>query len=328
MKQITGTDVARAAGVSQATVSRVMSSDGKVGQDTRRRVLQVARELGYDMASSSGGWTVGVLTGFTPDNSKGYYSDLFAAVFQELDRRGLRMELIWRDLGGDSDLRLFRGLLVLAHPKLAKLQPAFPLPIVWINGHSCRSHNICNVSSDSAAGTAMAVRHLWKRGHRDIRFVSLEGPRAEQAKETHRWQGFLDAMRGHGVESPEEKAIFFEDEMKTNQRKLTSAIRRAVDQGCTALICVNSLHTLKINAALHALHLRVPETLSLIDWEFGEVSAYLDPPRTTMATDFEELARVAVDQLCDMVENHKPPKDHLVRPKLIYRRSVRKRSLA
>ncbi len=322
MKRVNGRDVARAAGVSQSTVSRVMTSDPRIGDDTRRKVLAAARSLSYDMRPASGRWSVGVLIGFPPGDANGYYAGIFSAVFEELERHGLQMVPIWKQLEQRAELRPLRGVLVLSHPYLEELASAYPLPMVWVNGPSNHLQNICSVNQDSAAGAAMAVRHLWDLGHRDIRYVSLEGRASESRKATLRWQGFLNAMRGFGCAEPEKQCIFFSGFAHTDQRLLIRAFDEVFHQGCTALICVNSQHTLKVNAALHAMRVRVPEEISLIDWEFEGVSEYLDPPRTTVASDFPKLAEESLNLLCEMVETHQTPPDRLVQPKLILRQST------
>lgn len=322
MKLVNGRDVAKAAGVSQSTVSRVMNADIRISSDTRRKVLAAARELGYDMRSAAGGWSVGVLIGYRPDDANGYYTGIFSAVFQELERRGLRMEPIWRTLSTETEVRPIRGLLVLSHPPPEKLAAAYPLPVVWLNGPSNHLHNICSVNQDSYKGSEMAVRHLAQLGHRDIRYISLESIEQEKRKVTRRWHGFLNAMRELGCPDPEQQGIFFSSTGKASQEQVTEAIRQAVRQGCTALICVNSQYTLKVNAALHSLGIRVPEELSVVDWEFEGVSECLDPPRTTIATDYPKLAEEAMDLLCEMIEQHKTPPDRMVMPHLILRQST------
>ena len=184
MKLVNGRDVAKAAGVSQSTVSRVMNADIRISSDTRRKVLAAARELGYDMRSAAGGWSVGVLIGYKPADANGYYTGIFSAVFQELERRGLRMEPIWRTLSTETEVRPIRGLLVLSHPSPEKLAAAYPLPVVWLNGPSNHLHNICSVNQDSYRGSEMAVRHLAQLGHRDIRYISLESIEQENCKVT------------------------------------------------------------------------------------------------------------------------------------------------
>ncbi len=318
MKQVNGRDVAKAAGVSQSTVSRVMNSDARIGLDTRRKVLAAARELGYDMRPASGRWSVGVLFGFPARNANGYYAELFAAVSQEIEERGLHLEPIWKKFNIDNEPRPIRGLLILSNPEPQALTQYYPLPIVWINGPSDHLHNICSASTDSTASLRLAIRHLWKLGHRDIRFLSLEGRDAEEKKLTHRWESFLALMRSYGVESPERQGIF---PGKDSPDGMISAVRSAVNDGCTAFICVNSQHTLLLNAALHALRISVPDDVSVIDWEFDGVSAYLDPPRTALAVNFAGLARRALDMLTTMVENHTTPPDALVSSILIRRKS-------
>ena len=322
MKRVSGRDVARAAGVSQSTVSRVMTADPRIGSETRRRVLEAARSLSYDMRPASGRWSIGVLIGFSPQDANGYYAGIFSAVLEILERRGLQMVPIWKHLEENVELRPLRGILVLSHPEMDALAAAYPLPLVRINGPSCHLQNICSVNQDSAAGAAMAVRHLWKLGHRDIRYVSLEGREAESRKATLRWQGFLNSMRSLGCEDPERQCIFFPGCSHADQPLLIRAFDEAFREGCTALICVNSQHTLQVNAALHAMRVRVPEEISLIDWEFEGVSEYLDPPRTTVAVDFPKLATVALDLLCRMAETRQIQPDRLVLPKLILRRST------
>lgn len=326
MKQINGRDVARAAGCSQATVSRVMKSDPRIGNDTRKRVLEIARQLGYDMRTASGCWGVGVITGFNPADVNGYYANILAAVSREIFRRGLRLELIWKQALRESCIRSFRGIIDLYQTPHSELVSCFQMPVVRINGDARLLDNIWSVNSDSAAGMKAAVHHLLENGHRDIRFISLEGVRSEQMKTTRRWQGFLGAMRAAGIENPEKQAIFFDWQQNTNQKRLECAIRNALAEGCTALICVNALHTLKVNAALHSLHLRIPEDVSVIDWEYDGVSEYLDPPRTTVVTDYPKLAAVAMDLLTDILEGRRTPKNRLVQSKLLIRKSTSGRS--
>ena len=218
----------------------------------------------------------------------------------------------------ENEPRPIRGLLILSNPEPQALTQYYPLPIVWINGPSDHLHNICSASTDSTASLRLAIRHLWKLGHRDIRFLSLEGRTAEERKYTHRWESFLALMRSYGVESPERQGIF---PGKDSPDGMISAVRNAVNDGCTAFICVNSRHTLQLNAALHRLRISVPDDVSVIDWEFDGVSAYLDPPRTALAVNFAGLARRALDMLTTMVENHTTPPDALVSSILIRRKS-------
>ena len=322
MKRISGRDVARAAGSSQATVSRVTKADPEISRETRVHVLETARKLGYDMRRISGGWGVGVIVAFKPQDINGYYANILAAVTGEIFRRGLHPELIWRQELQEGSIRSFRGIIDLYQTPESKLIAAFQVPVVRINGVSNHLNHIWSVNSDSASGIQAAVRHLLKKGHRDIRFISLEGIRSETRKVTRRWEGFLSALRSAGVPEPEKRGIFFHNQSATAQKQLEKAIRSAVREGCTALICVNAVHTLKVNAALRALRLRVPEDISLIDWEYDGVSEYLDPTRTTVITNYAGLASEALNLLTEILDGKQLPTDRSVQTKLIFRKST------
>ena len=324
MKRINGRDVAEAAGCSQSTVSRVVKADPRISRETRKRVLDAARKLGYDMRTASGGWGVGVIVGFDPKDINGYYANILAAVSREIFRRGLHPELIWQQTLQEGCIRSFRGIIDLYETAESELVSLFQVPVVRINGRSNRLNHIWSVNSDSAGGIASAVRHLLRMGHRDIRFVSLEGIGSEEIKVTRRWEGFRKAMLSAGISDPEKQAIFFRRQMETDQKQLERSLREAVREGCTALICVNAVHTLKINAALHALRLRVPDDISLIDWEYDGVSEYLDPPRTTVVTDYAGLASEAIELLTEILKAGHSPADRLVRTKLLIRKSTAK----
>ncbi len=326
MKRINGRDVAQAASCSQATVSRVIRSDPRISLETRKRVLDAARRLGYDMRSASGSWGVGVIVCLDPNDINGYYAKILASVCREIFRRGLHPELIWQQSLQEGCTRSFRGILDLYQTPDRELGALFQVPVVRINGKADHLNHIWSVNSDSAAGIAAAVRHLLRNGHRDIRFVSLEGIYNEKNKVTRRWEGFLRAMQSAGIPDPEKRAIFFHNQMQTDQKELESSIRRAIREGCTALICVNSVHTLKVNAALHSLHLRVPEDLSLIDWEYDGVSEYLDPPRTTVITDYAKLASEALDLLTEILTADHLPPNRIVQAKLLIRKSTARRT--
>lgn len=324
MKHVTGWDVAKAAGVSQATVSRVMTNNPCIGGDTRKHVLQIARKLGYDMSPASGSWTVGVIGGINRHN---YFASLLWSIGTEIANRGLHMELIPDDLPEHWETHPVRGLIDLRlTPKTSELPP-YLLPMVRINCESRLSEGIGAVRVDGAGEAEMATRFLWNNGHRNIRFISFEGEHAEKNKPTCRWPGFVQALREYGIESPERYGIFFEPEKTCATSDVVCALSKAMAEGCTGIICVNSLDTLRINAAIHAMRLKIPEELSVVDWEYEGVSAYLDPPRTTIAIRFQALAEEALNLLTRMVKSQGRPSDQLVSGELIVRDSVRKLSL-
>lgn len=319
MRRVTETDIAKKTGVSQTTVSRVISNDPRIGRATKRRVLAAAREMGYGMTPGSKTWSVGVVLNF---DTHEYFSSLHWAVCQEIMKRGLRMEIIADNTLGRIDSLPVCGLIDLRLTPTSTL-PELAVPMVRINQESAHVDGIFSVILDERNASATAVDLLLRNGHRNIRYVSFEGEAQEQGKVPHRWPGFVQALRDAGIESAEKCGIFFDWNAGIKPEQIIDALSQAIKDGCTAVICVNSVDTLKINNAVHTMKLKIPQDLSIIDWEFHNVSPYLDPPRTTLAIPFQRLAEEALDMLVRIVQNKEYPQDRLVPLDLIIRKSVK-----
>lgn len=328
MKRVTGSEVARKAGVSQSTVSRVMCSDSRISEETRRRVLDVARLLGYDMTTSDGSWSVGMIFDFHPESANGYFAELFSSVCSVLSERDVHIEALWRTFNHDRHLRHrehdilpLRGLILLNWPEEEELRDYFPLPIIWLNGRFADPlRRIYCVNDNVTIGMKLAVDYLWSMGHRDISFVSIEGIQSESRKRRH--GAFIECMRRHGVAEP--RSIILDESKYTvsGQRRLRRTLKAAIAGGCTALICVNPIFTIRCYSAVQELGLNIPRDISVISDEIGGVSAFMNPPCTTIYTDYVELARLAADTLERLARQM--PVDGIQRqgPTLVKRKSV------
>lgn len=322
MKKITAKDIAKAAGVSPATVSRVVNCDNKVSAQIRSRVLHAARELNYDLTARNGSYCIGVVTEPHPMAVNGYFAELFEAVSRNILQRNCRLELIYADMLEHLDERVIRGAIDLTtHPNfVARWEENTTLPLVRINANSHRINNIGSVIYDGAEASRLAVQKLQSLGHREIYYFSSESMEEEKNKVTRRWFGFLDAMRSQGVRNPEKYGILCS---QTDPLEiLTSALEKALKKGCTALICPNEILALRVDPCLRKLGLRIPQDISLISWEYNGVSEYLDPPRTTIVIDYEKLAQAALDMLQTMLDKRLTPPDVHTAPHMIERASI------
>ncbi len=319
MKAVNSRMVARKAGVSQTTVSRVINRDPRVLDGTRLRVLEAARALGYDMRQQDGAWSIGVLVEYI---NSGYNAELLMAVCDRIAARTLRLELIpVRNLEAAAGLVIRGGIDLTTRADIAdRWCAAIPLPLVRINAPSRPLDGIGAVIADSAAASRLVVETLRAAGHREIYFVSFEGFEAECGKVTNRWPGFVEAMRGFDRKHPEQYGVFFD--WGVTEEEILRALKRAVDAGGTAFFCPNINASIRLDPLLRTLGLRVPEEVSIVSWEFSGISAFLEPPRTTIAADYHEFAEAAVDMLTAMVEKGDVPMDRLMPLRLVNRRSV------
>ena len=140
--------MARAAGGSQASVSRVIKADPGIRRGTRENMLETARKFGYDVRRISGRWDVGVIVAFNPQDINGYYAVISAAVTGEFFRRGLHPELIRHQELPEESIRTFLGIIDLHQTPESKRIAAFQAPVLRINGISNHLNHIRSVNKD------------------------------------------------------------------------------------------------------------------------------------------------------------------------------------
>lgn len=322
--------VARRAGVSIATVSRVFTGKGPVRDSTRERVLEVARRLQYAPhagARSLAGRrtdTVGVVL---PDLYGGFYSELLRGLDRAARREGFHLLVS----GSHSDpaevaavLAALSGRvdgLILMFPDLeAATLPARLLdtPVLLLNckvdGLRADSIRIAN-----RQGAAAVVRHLLALGHRHIAMIG--GP-AHNLDAAERRQGFLSALRGEDGAAPGEPAYaegtFSEESGHRAALELLAARPRP-----TAIFAANDSMALGCLHAAHELGLRVPADLALVGFDDIPAASYVTPPLTTVQVPILELGERAMTRLLAAVRapSPEPPRDERLPVQLVVRRS-------
>jgi DNA-binding LacI/PurR family transcriptional regulator len=313
-------DVARAAGVSQATVSLVLSSspDLSIGADTRQAVLDAARELGYvpDPVArrlATGRNNLLGLHTFAPEFpvslSNSYYPYL-EGVEVEAAAQGYDLLLFTGATNTPSRemavhrLRLADGcVLVGRHPPIddvrALIESGFPL--VYIGRHGDLGDQLSYIGADYAHATAALTDRLYKLGHRNFVYVQeLDTAVAS----TDREEGFESSMSKHSSDTVGAAP-------RLAPTKITSELVKGwIDGGCTAIIVeggTESLDSLEaVTRALDDLGLAFPSDISLattgheLTQRSGSVVfAGFDVPR-------QEMGRLAVRLLIDLLAGKVP----------------------
>ncbi len=290
MKKISARQLARAAGVSQATVSRVANESPLVHPETRRKVIEWARKLNYDLSGRSAGKGVCILLHHRKNPLRGYPAESLMALGTELPRRGYQMKIVWDEsLPLLGDTLLCGGIDLTGDTENVRFwESNFTLPLIRVNAPSNRLNGVGAVILDGYSACLEAVRHLRKLGHSRIGFVSLEGRRNELAKLSRRWEGFAAGLRESGVEHPEEYGIF--PDFRATEEEISRKVCGAIRSGYTALISPGDIFGLRIASALQKSGFRIPLDVSLIEGEWPGVSEFMNPPRTTVGIDYPALA--------------------------------------
>lgn len=299
---VTARAVAEAAGVSVATVSRVMANSDKVTAARRDHVLAVAAELGYRphaLARSLATGTSHMLGVVVPNLSNPYFYDVIRGIGRASAQDGYRMvvsdsmESAEHEQTLVEDLLRYVDALVLVAPRadltvIEEVNTAAK-PVVVLIGPAAPSP-FPDVSVDSFGGMTMLYRHLAELGHRHVTY--LAGPE-------HSAQGALRVAAG--VEAATFGVTVEVVPAGGSIEAGSAATDAALATGATALTCFNDLVALGALHRLAELGVAVPEQVSVTGFDDIDFSAYSTPGLTTVRTPREELGRRGWSVLQDAI---------------------------
>jgi len=328
-------DVAEAAGVSKATVSKVLNGrqELSVRPETRRRIHEVAAAMGYRPHSGARalrGGSTHALALLVPELANPTYVTIARGAYQRAREKGY-LSLLAEDFGGQEADESFNdlvqegrvdGLLIAStrpgHPLMEALRTA-PVPHVFLNRSVEGSGR--NVTMDVARSSVTALDHLHGLGHRAIGHIG--GPPGIAPSDA-RERAFLRHAQALGLsDHPVGRGDFTEADGRNAALEL---LRPAVDDGrppVTALFASSLAQAIGAMAAIRHLGLRVPDDVSLVGNDDLPIADYLTPPLTTVAMPLYELGSAAVDALLAAIEGA-PAGDVVVptQPRLVLRGST------
>lgn len=323
-------DVARVAGVSVATVSRVLNGHANVTEPTRAHVMGVVAQLRFVPSSAAQSMitrrthTIGALL---PELHGEYFSELIRGI--DLAARARGLHLLVSSAHGDvagaaTALRAMNGrvdgLLVMSpHVNADALWGDLPedLPTVLINTRVAGGrHSSFAVDNHGAAGAI--VRHLVERGHRDIAFIA--GPEGNfEAQE--RLRGYRAALAellpGTG------ERVLQGDFTQASGHRAGSQIAAWIDRP-SAVFASNDTMAIGCLSALNEAGLRVPQDIALAGFDDIPISRYVNPPLTTVRARITELGGLALERLAAVIEapDRGDPRHQTLRADVIVRQST------
>lgn len=333
MGTLTIKDVARAASVSVATVSRVLNGHSNVTAEVRDRVLRVAHELRYTphaaarSLSSRRNRMLGVVL---PDLYGEFFSELVRGVDQAAREHGLH--LLVSSYHGDPEdqgaaLRAMRGrvdgLLVMS-PYVAApaaICDLAGLPVVLINSQAAAggisNASVAAISVDNHGGAMAMVKHLFEGGHRQIAFIA--GP-ADNFDAHERLRGYRDAL-AQWLPHAEEWTLQGDfDEASGHRAGIELAASPALPD---AVFAANDMMALGCLFALSQSGIRVPDDVALAGFDDIPLARYVHPGLTTMRVNIAEVGDRAVRMLLAQLgePGHAGAASVVMTPDLIVRES-------
>jgi DNA-binding LacI/PurR family transcriptional regulator len=322
------TDVAKLAGVSHQTVSRVLNDHPNVREQTRLRVRAAITALGYRPNRAARVLATGTsqVIGFVSRSSTLFGpAATLAALAEEALQHGFAVNVesvrtLDRRQVADAIGRLLdqrvAGLVVIAPVESANDAlddlPA-SIPLVNVDGDPRRPTGLVTV--DQEAGAYTATSHLLKAGHRTVWHVSGPGDWFDSQGRIAGWQR---ALTEAGAEVP---PLMPADWSAASGYRAGQILARMND--VTAVFAANDHLALGILRALHECGRRVPEDISVVGFDDVPEAEYFIPPLTTIRPDFEAVATASLDLLLAQIRRGQRLGDRrMITPTLVSRASV------
>jgi DNA-binding LacI/PurR family transcriptional regulator len=321
------TDVAKLAGVSHQTVSRVINGSESVRGETRDRVLAAMHLLDYRPNSAARALatghskTIGVVTFDTTlygpastlfgieraAHASGYFVSVVSLL--ELDRAALHVAV--------ESLRSqgVEGILVIATDRqvgLAMLQLPQDVPVVAVEGPG---EGMPLVAVDQFAGAVLATRHLLELGHRTVAHIA--GPEY-WLEAQQRVAGWRSALEEAGARIPPPVAG---DWSARSGYELGHVV--CADPTITAVFVANDPMALGLLRCLHEAGRQIPHSISVVGFDDVPEAAFFSPPLTTVRQDFLQVGRSSFDLLLEEIERGSRSSARVtVPPELVVRAST------
>jgi len=307
--------IAGEAGVSTATVSRVINNQPLVSDSTRRRVLEIAAAHGYrPRVIPNKRNVVGLVVDTIPHIARSFYmAELVSAISQALVAKNF-IPAILNVESLDKFPTLCHGAIVLSYEnvfeELSAMKRKYPLVVV----NDDYGKGFYSVSSDHYQGIKKALSYLADRGHRLIGYIGRDNGSLGAGQRFKAYEDFVSENLNFQVNY---LGIFSEEPV------LYEAVAKIIQRRATALILGGQALTMEAMRVLYLLNKKIPEDISLVGFESKGMSEYLCPSLTTVKQPIDEIGRIAGELIVDILQGKKVRTKVKLKNELIERDSVR-----
>ena len=306
-------EVANRAGVSKATVSRVLSGNGYVGQEKRQRVLDAIAETGYrpnllarNLATKSS-QTIGLVITNTL-YSGSYFTELMAHSARILEQQGRQLILADGKHTAEQEQAAIQFLLdlrcdgIIIYPRFLSIDALDAIisrhkqPILVINRRLRVNQSYC-IYSDQHAGSVTAVSHLLNQGHRDIAFItgSLDSPTGVE-----RLSGYRAALAAQGIDADPARIVSGRWTAQSGMEAVDTLLARGVS--FSALVASNDEMAIGAIKRLTACRIAVPDQVSVIGFDDIPLAPYITPSLSSMKLPVTEMINETIHCLLTMLD--------------------------
>ncbi|AET61170.1 transcriptional regulator [Paenibacillus terrae HPL-003] len=318
-------DIAHKAGVSAATVSRVLNNDQSlaVSPDTRNRIFSIAEQLGYKPSrlrqlkrnTERAGKMVSLLLWCSIEEERDdpYYASIRRGIELRCEELGLTLGQTLRGRSSIATLQKTDGLIVVGGvepEEVIKLHPDKNTIVLVDQYHEQLEYDSVRLHFRQAVDQALG--HLLELGHRQIGFI---GGKSDGERRAHYFERF---MRERGLYNPQFVRV---GAWSTADGYLMMNNLLTEEERPTACFAASDPLAIGALRALHGHGIRVPEDMAVVGFDDIEMAAFVQPPLTTVRAYPEEMGKAAVQLLSERFEGREPPSHCVIGTKLVIRES-------
>lgn len=308
-------DVAARAGVSPSTVSRVLNGRPGISEETRSKVLEAAKELGYYPAMAGRGLALGRTEnlGFLTHHRQtldpgSFYGEILAGVDAEARTHGFHV-LFSTDTSEKFPAMVKEqrvdGLILAGCDipgDLIVALKAHGVSLVLVDNHLDK---VDSVFTDNIGGAREAVTHLIRLGHKKIGFVCEW---FDDLSFAERFEGYKLALQEHGLTYDENLAA---EGLPRKEGSGYVAMRKLLERNIpSAVFAANDTTAAEAIRVIKERGLTVPEDIAIVGFDDGAVALHTEPPLTTMHVFRERMGAMAARRLLELIEDPNQPPIH------------------
>lgn len=335
---ITINEVAKKAGVSTATVSRVLNEQIGYSEKTKEKVLKAMKELNYSPNAMARGLaskttaTIGVLVPYIPTDiastilyglevaagDKGY-SVIISNTGKDGERTTKSLEIM-------SEKRV-DGIVIISEPikeEYYKTLESMKIPLVLVSTMSYK-HSMSFVKVDDIQAAYTATQYLIEAGHKKIAMIS--GYEDDLIAGKPRLEGYINALKDYGIEIDYSIIKYGDFSYKSGIKCMEELIEKGIVEGknkFTAVFAASDYMAVGALKAAHTNDIKVPEDISIIGYDNTQVSEMAIPSLTVVAQPFEAMGQKAAEKLISTIEKKTKAENIIMQHYLIERESVKK----
>lgn len=332
--KITMDEIARLAGVSKATVSRVLnnSTDG-VGAETRQRVQKIANELHYSINCDNrknGSSHAKYLALILPDITNPFFADLAKAVEVSARQNGYSLIITNTDFSEESEATQIRELVIkkldgiILVPSGVKARPEHFLPEKWgiplvlLDRKLEGNCGYPGVYSNNEYASVISCEYLINNGSKDIVFIS--GP-LNVSTSIERFEGYKAVLQQYNIPFRTERYKHGNYTVESGYNAVMELERNGVKY--SAILAANDMMALGALKAVRELGYKVPDEVQIIGFDNIEFSQYCEPALSTVQQPTFEMGAKAVKLLVDLIDKNAAVQPERLIPKLLMRKTTK-----